>query len=159
MTASPITLSRRRTGIHTKKLDPAQTEVIERIGVPDYIRFWWLRDGSPITSHDLSGKTNEDLEMDFNTMKQTWIFYDREEEVHFTRNGASYEVRDLPELIKLICDYGDPGEVKVHGMNNAGQLRETWIWIDHGLKVTLLDKVEVDRDYITATGAGTWLGK
>lgn len=140
-------------------LTMAQQVVLEKMGPPDFIRLWWRRDGEIITMSDLSGKTQEELMTDFEMMKKTWIYYDAEKEVHFSSSGSSYDLQDLDPKTKLICDYGDPSSRRIFGKNSHGQIKETWIWVDQGLQIEFLDGIEVDRDYRTPTGQGTWLGK
>lgn len=140
-------------------LSPAEQEVILRRGVPQYIRFWWRPSGDLICTSDLTSKGPEGVQTDLENMRRTWIYYDRDEEIFFTREGASYEVKPIEPLIKLVCEYGDPGIRNVLPADRYGQRRENWTWIDHGLKIEFIDGVEVKRDHFTKTGTGTWLGK
>jgi hypothetical protein len=139
------------------KLAPAEAEVIRRRGSPDFIRIWWRPDGSLIRSSDLSAEGDR-LGETLNNAKKSWLYMDSGEEVIFTNQGASYSVRPIDEIIKLICNYGDPTS-RSPAVIRDGQKHETWIWVEHGIQIEMVDDKEVSRQYFPASGRGTYLGK
>ena len=140
------------------QMTPAEQEVYARYGRPDYIRFWWRPDGSMLTTSDLSGKEQTQVNEMIENMKKSWIYDFDDKEIVFSNTGGSYREQKPDEKTKLICTYGDPNS-RVGPTRLEGQMVETWIWYEHGLKVVLTDGVETNRSYFPASGAGTYLGK
>lgn len=143
-------------------LRPAEKEVLERRGMPDFIRVWWKTDGSPITSSDLSGRHDEYQEI-VNAAPKSWLYVraekgDKDEEVVFVNDGASYRVRPLSEQLKLLCQYGDPSN-KITPVVIDGLKHETWMWYEHGLQLELVNGHVISSKNFPATGAGTILMK
>ena len=134
------------------ELTPAELEILDRYGPPNYIRFWWREDGSMITSSDLSGRDGEVIQADINNMSKSWIYMHIDKEVVFSPDRASRREQEIGELTRLICNYGDPGMRSV----SPDGLRETWIWIDYGKQATLLNGRLVNVSRRQPTGAGTW---
>ncbi len=132
----------------------AESEVLVRRGRPDYIRFWWRRDGALITSSDLSGKHHR-VPQELTLINKSWVYLGEDEEVVFVNEGRSYKTEPLTETLKLVCEYGDPGD-KSPPIYRDGARRETWLWYDHGFLVELRDGKVVDKKYFPASGAGTY---
>lgn len=137
-------------------LTATEEAVLREKGRPDFIRFWWRPDGSFITSSDLTGR-QEGMEDWVAEMKKTWIFRRQNLEIEFLPEGGYLE-HPMTERLKLICDYGDPSFKEGPRPNRAGQMKETWNWMDHGLYIEFLDGVEVKRQHYTGSGEGTFLG-
>jgi hypothetical protein len=140
-------------------LAPAEKEVLQRRGVPDFVRFWWRPDGSLVTSSDFAGRRDAFPEL-IKAVKKSWIYLkeDKPEEVAFLRNGASYSVRPLAEPLKLICQYGDPSS-RVPPFTADGERHEVWTWIEHGLQIEMIDGKVKNTKNFQGTGAGTILTK
>jgi hypothetical protein len=139
-------------------LTPNQQEVFLKYGKPDFIRFYWISDGTFITSSDLSGK-GPTMEQTIAETKKTWIYTGRNErEVEFLSNGG-YVEHPLTEKLRLIARYGDPNDKSPPKRDDRGRVREYWQWIDHGMLIEFLDDQEVNRQHFTATGRGTVLMK
>lgn len=146
-------------------LRPAEQAVFDQRGRPDYIRFWWRPDGALITTSDLS-RDRSRIGEKLGQIRQSWIFLDltrtegQEEgkEIVFNNAGTSYREQPLDELIALVCRYGDPNERKPPVMRN-GQRHETWLWIEHGIQLHLVDGKVFERKAFQATGSGTYLLK
>ena len=141
-----------------KELTPAQQEVLFRYGIPDNIRLWWRRDGSFITSSDLSGREPKDIAYELQTMRHSWIYLDSKDEIRFSNNGMEYEVEPLSEVLEKICLYGDPSFRSQPRLVN-GVMRETWQWMEFGEQIELVDGEIVSTRYFDATGQGTWVLK
>jgi hypothetical protein len=137
-------------------LTATEEAVLREKGRPDFIRFWWRRDGGFITSSDLAGRQDgmEDL---VGEMKKTWIYRQPAIEVEFVPAGGYLE-HPMTEKLKLICDYGDPSFKEGPRPNRSGQMKETWNWMDHGIYIEFLDDVEINRRHYTGSGEGTYLG-
>ncbi len=139
------------------ELGPGQTDIYQRMGSPDYLRFWWRPDGSIITTSDLASRGSEKIMMDMKSCDKSWIFLREGEEVIFYKKGG-YKKQPLDESVKLLCTYGDPTLRNPPVIKN-GRKMETWIWIDRGIRIVLEDGKEVDRAYTTPTGSGTIISK
>lgn len=153
------------------KHNPAETEVLARKGVPDFIRIWWNADGSLIRSSDLSGRRDQVGQI-LATNKKSWIYMDAEEskegegsedapkgeEILFRTNGNGYRSQPLSGAMRLVCLYGDPS-TRSTPVERGGSTHETWIWIDRGIQVELVDGKPGKERHITATGSGTYLIK
>jgi hypothetical protein len=141
-------------------LKPAEKEVLQRRGRPDFIRVWWNSDGSLIRSSDLAFRSDQVPQL-IKAARKSWIYLgsgEKGEEVNFLRDGASYSAKELSEPIRLICEYGDP-ERSTPVMVN-GEKRETWIWVDRGMKATLVDgKVDSTMEFSRGSGAGTYINR
>lgn len=139
-------------------LTAAERDVHDRFGGPDYIRFWWLDDGTFINSSDLSGKDAEEIQGQLDRMKKSWIYTEDKREIVFLSNGTSWREEKLSEKVRLICQYGDPQQSRP--VVREGHTHETWIWMENGLQVELIDgEVAKETRIGTGTGRGTILGK
>lgn len=140
-----------------QELTPAETEVMQRWGPPDYMRFWWRPDGEFIMSSDFSGKQDQVVTMMTDAMR-TWIYHREKREVEFLPNGG---YREFPVSTQLdyICKYGDPEHKSVPRVDSAGRKRETWRWAEYGEMVEFLDGEVVHTSYFERTGSGTQLLK
>lgn len=143
-------------------LRPAEKEVLERRGRPDFIRVWWKSNGAPITSSDLAGRRDE-YQILVNAADKSWVYLKAEkggkdEEVVFLNDGAAYRVQPLSEQLKLLCQYGDPSN-KITPVVIDGESHETWMWYEHGLQLELVNGHVVKSKNFPATGAGTILMK
>jgi hypothetical protein len=136
---------------------PTEQAVLARWGKPNFIRFWWLPDGEFITSSDLSGKSAMIDEIMTET-KRTWIYLGEETEIEFLTDGGYLE-HPLTEKLKLICRYGDPNQRTPPKQDEAGRTKESWEWIEAGLRVHFIDGAEYKREHFPGTGRGTYLIK
>ena len=137
---------------------PAERSVLRKRGAPDYLRYWWNPDGSLVTSSDLRSLDLEERKRKLTVMRKSWIYTRDNEEVIFTPDGGEYKIQPISEVIRLICRYGDPS-IKNEPVYHDGVRRETWLWIDHGLKVVLEDGKVVEQESFSPTGAGTFIAK
>lgn len=132
----------------------AEREVLVRRGRPDYIRFWWRPDGALITSSDLSGKLHR-VPQELTLINKSWVYFGEDEEVVFVNQGRSYKTEPLSEVLKLVCEYGDPGD-KSPPKYQDGARHETWWWYDHGFLVEFRDGKVKNKKHFAATGEGTY---
>lgn len=139
-------------------LSPVQRSVLYKKGRPDFIRIWWMADGSLITTSDLTAKY-EQLPEILAERPKSWIYLMDEEELIFNAETTDYRVEPLSDPLELVCTYGDPND-RVPPAYIDGREHETWIWYEYGLKVTLVDgKVYKKERMFRPTGRGTYLGK
>ena len=76
----------------------------------------------------------------------------------FLANGTSWREEKLSEKVRLVCQYGDPQQSRP--VVREGHTHETWIWMENGLQVELVDGEVAKQTRIGAgTGRGTILGK
>lgn len=136
-------------------LTPAMEEALQREGTPDYFRFWWNKDGTFITRSDLSGKGDKVPDMIKET-KRTWIYTSKNKELDFRPDGSVVE-HPLTSQLRYICRYGDPNLKTPPKTVASGRVRETWTWMEYGLKVDFVDGEEVKTIRFNPTGAGTML--
>lgn len=92
-----------------------QQQVYERYGVPDYFFVRWRRDGRPITEGELTQMLTRQARNARRVYEQRqpeldWVYLDERLLFSFPRTGTKRE--DLPDEIRIIADYGDPGEVR-----------------------------------------------
>ncbi|HOE97450.1 MAG TPA: hypothetical protein PLS90_04715 [Candidatus Sumerlaeota bacterium] len=138
-------------------LGPAEADVLQRMGKPDFFRLWWREDGSLITSSDLSGRIDQVPET-LQVMQRSWLYPALEQEVLFLNDGQSYRVQPMSEVIKLVARYGDPSSRTPPVLRN-GRMYETWQWIEYGLQIEMVDGLPGKVTHFPATGTGTYLGK
>ncbi|MEO8376689.1 MAG: hypothetical protein ABI579_03395 [Candidatus Sumerlaeota bacterium] len=103
-------------------VDPTEAAVrqalYEKEGPPDYFRFRWRKDGHPVTKREvaemLSVKAPEKRSLrrftEGKDLKMDWIYKDKGDLYTFDKKGA--QKSDLPDELKIICEYGDPQEIK-----------------------------------------------
>ncbi|MBI1785173.1 hypothetical protein HYR69_08515 [Candidatus Sumerlaeota bacterium] len=139
-------------------LTPAEQDVMDRMGRPDFIHFWWTPDGTFITSSDLAGK-NLDIGEELKLTKRTWVYLKDKSEIEFHNDGSRYDVHPLTPKLELICTYGDPTQKTPPKPDKGGRMHETWEWLEHGLRIEFVDGVELKREFFHGTGRGTYLMK
>ena len=89
--------------------------VYERYGVPDYFRIRWARDGRLLSQKELNQMQFTSNQRSFaKYMKQSnleyeWVYLDEKKLIRFHRNRV--EETDLPDTIRIICEYGDPSDI------------------------------------------------
>ena len=127
-------------------LSPAEQEVLDRKGKPNFIRFYWNPQGTFITSSDLSGK-NLDLADILKETKRTWIYVADKTEIEFHENGSRYDVHPVTEKLQLICAYGDPTGKTPPKPDKGGRMHESWEWVEQGIRIEFVDDKELHRDY------------
>lgn len=136
---------------------PTEKAILTQRGKPDFIRFWWFQDGEFITSSDLSGKSDKIDEVMAET-KRTWVYIGDGKEIEFLEQGGYLE-HPLTEQLKLICRYGDPTTKTPPKADDRGHMRESWSWIEAGLRIDFIDGAEYKREHFQGTGRGTYLIK
>lgn len=138
---------------------PIEKDVYDRYGKPPYMRLWWREDGTFITSSDLAGKDREAIGADMNNMQKSWIYPKLNKEVVFSGDHTTQREQPITELLDLICKYGDPTS-KQRPVQIEGHTRETWIWLDHGIKIVLEDgRLLTKSSFGPGTGTGTIISK
>lgn len=103
-------------------LDPTEAAVrqavYEKEGAPDHFRFRWRKDGKPVTRREVTemlfvkDKSKRSLRRftEGKDLPMDWVYKDKGEIYTFTKKGA--EKSPLPDELKVICEYGDPQEIK-----------------------------------------------
>jgi hypothetical protein len=134
-------------------LNPAELEVYERYGRPDFVHFIWSRrdhvvrrdEGLRIMSR--SGQKVQDV-------KRGWIFLKDDREVVF-KSPAHYELMPLNDKLRVIVDEGDPPPSWIKQIPNKMNKRiEKWQYVDRGIVYTFVDDelTNVDRNLTPLPG-------
>lgn len=126
-------------------------------GAPDYIRFWWDKNGKFIKGSDFSGRMGEVSSM-VKEVDRSWIYMDEGVEVKFPSRGG-YTENDLEDRTRAVCEFGDPTSRVPPRMNRDGLLKENWRWVDQGVFIDFVDGAETRRRFFAGTGKGTFLGR
>jgi len=111
------------------KMRPAEIEVFEKYGEPDFFRPWYNRRGEIMNRWEagprIRTKTVTDLRM-------SWIYEDRSVEIQFKSPTQFVEV-PLSDKLKVLCERGDPSEIAAL-TNPKDPAREAWTYFDVGEK-------------------------
>lgn len=110
-----------------KTLTPAQQEVFEQRGTPDFIRFWWRDSGNFPENIDPRFLMKEEIA----ATKQSWIYTRQGDEVIFDSAYASTSV-PISDKLMIIIKEGDPEERQVREDRESGQVEEIWRYISTG---------------------------
>jgi hypothetical protein len=118
-----------RPGKHflSKDATPAQKEVQEKFGMPDFVRLYWDKKGDIVTLLAVDESLRKGKQRD---VKQTWIYVDSNQEITFI-NDDEYTVAPLSEKEKIVCEFGDPDQIQKH-TDNQGGLEEIWTYYGKG---------------------------
>jgi hypothetical protein len=122
-----INLARPGKYFLTKDGTPAQKEVQEKFGTPDFVRLYWDKKGDIVTLLAVDESLRKGKQRD---VKQTWIYVDANQEITFT-NDEEYSVGPLSEKVKIVCEFGDPDQIQKH-TDNEGGLEEIWTYYGKG---------------------------
>lgn len=114
-------------GDATKTLSPAQQEIYEKRGNPDYIRFWWRDDGN---FPDGYNPTFMEKAAILKT-KQSWIYIRQGDEVVFNTSYSSESV-PISDKLAVIIKEGDPEARQVLQDPESGQVEEIWQFLTSG---------------------------
>lgn len=89
--------------------------VYERHGPPDFFRIRWTRDGRILTQRELSqmqwtaNQRSFQRFMNQMQLEHEWVYLDERKLFRFHRNRV--EETELPDTIRIICEYGDPNDI------------------------------------------------
>jgi hypothetical protein len=129
------------------KLPPAQIEVYEKYGAPDFFRVWFNPHGELATEWEATRLyRTKNLEK----YVGSWIYTGRKIEVVF-RSPAKYEEVPLSDKLSLICRRGDPESRDVQ--NKKGMVREVWTYYSYGERYIFLDDRLADTELFRGFGA------
>ena len=110
------------------KLFPSKKEVFKLYGVPDFVRFWWSKDGRIHRSLEVDNKIKS--QKGLLILKQSWIYVDKNIECIFDSN-TSYREAPLNDKIRTVCTYGDPEDMKI--ISEVPPYSEIWHYYSQGL--------------------------
>lgn len=89
--------------------------VFERHGVPDFFRLRWSRDGRILSQRELTqmqwtaNQRSFQKYMKSADIEHEWVYLDERRLFRFHRNRV--EEKELPDTIRIICEYGDPSDI------------------------------------------------
>lgn len=121
------------------KLSLAEQEMIRLRGRPEFIHVWYIPGVEMVdkmTIRRLDPKTNKQL---------SWVYLSRDEEIIFL-DQVNFEIRPLSHRIKLICQVGDPQEIR-RLPDAEGRLVEQFRYYNLGRIVTFIDGMQVREEY------------
>ena len=110
------------------KLVTSKKEVFTLYGPPDFVRFWWSRDGRIHRFLEVDNKIRNQKSLLI--QKHSWIYLDKNIECIFD-GPASYREVPLNDKIRTVCTYGDPEDLKI--LSDVEPYREIWNYYSQGL--------------------------
>ncbi|MCX7050102.1 MAG: hypothetical protein NTX50_32035 [Candidatus Sumerlaeota bacterium] len=102
-------------------LTPAQKKIYDQFGPPDYMRLLWTPDG------DLAHRIKERYHLKdifLNALERTWIYMDRNGGIEVRFKGADINIQRLTDLIRTVCEQGDPSNVIERNENRDHPAKE-----------------------------------
>lgn len=113
------------------KLPALQQEVLREKGNPSHVHLWWSKDGRVMVPKSEAYGDKTAAEANFNPKKVSWIYIDKKEEVFFhAKPTARYEVKPLPDMIKVLIEVGDPDR-PMYTIRDGVRV-ETWRYLKIG---------------------------
>ncbi len=134
-------------------LNPAELEVYERYGRPDFVHLIWSRRNHIVRRDEgkrimfRSGKKVQDV-------KRGWIYLKNDREVVF-KSPAHYEIMPLNDKLRVIADEGDPPPSWIKMESDIlGKRTEKWHYVDRGVVYTFVNDelTNVDRSLTPLPG-------
>jgi hypothetical protein len=111
-----------------KKMTPAEIEVYEKYGKPDFFRLLYSKRGELATHWEANPLIRAKK---VNGLPKTWIYEDAGIEVRF-RSPAKFEEIKLDDRMKTLLAHGDPSEISP--LQSKDLAREAWTYWDTGEK-------------------------
>jgi hypothetical protein len=131
-----------------KHLVKSKQTVYEMYGRPDFIRFWWSRDGRPHRFLEVDGVLrNSDS---IYALKHSWVYLDKDREFIFDSDDAYREI-PLTDKVRTICNYGDPEDIKQVSVPD-GPVEEIWHYYSIGLILKFSNEKLISRQSHTPMG-------
>lgn len=91
-----------------------QQRIYEEMGTPDFFWVYWRPDGSPLTSREIETQSWIYRDSKNHPLKKQpdlgWIYLADDKLIRF-RNSGPEEI-ELTDMVRTICDLGDPHEIK-----------------------------------------------
>ena len=115
------------TDENVKALSPANREIYQLYGHPDYMRLFWNSKGELTTRAKEWSRINANQH---NRLPRSWIYLDRGKEIIFT-GANNYKQVDLTDQVRVICELGDPGDIQRRVIDEESYFVE-WTYLDRG---------------------------
>ncbi|HNY27936.1 MAG TPA: hypothetical protein PKH31_11215 [Candidatus Sumerlaeota bacterium] len=126
-----------------KNLTPAEREVLEERGRPDYFHLIWSSYETVLDRTQLN-KAIRNPGSDNEKERIGWVYLEDKKEITFPSTTKSKEA-PLKDKVRVICREGDPVEPKV--LPNSRNVRvEKWHYINSGVIYTFEDDTMVKED-------------
>jgi hypothetical protein len=122
-------------------LTPAEREVLEERGRPDYIHLIWSSFDSVVDRAQLNAAIRS-ASMDKERIG--WIYIEDKKEITFP-TASKFKEEPLKDKLKVICREGDPSEPKVLPNNRSVRV-EKWHYINSGVIYTFENDIMVKED-------------
>jgi hypothetical protein len=113
---------------NVKVMTPAELEVYEKHGTPDYFRPLYSKSGD-IASRWEAGTFIRQRKV--NELKRTWIYEDAGVEIEF-KSPSKFQEKPLSDKMRTLIRRGDPSEVSA--LQSSDLAREAWTYWDVGEK-------------------------
>jgi len=127
-------------------LSPAENEVYQKYGKPDYFRLWYNKQGDLVSGREAGPIVRARKLRD---LRRSWIYEDKKIEVKFRSPAKSEEV-PLSDQLQVLCLRGDPQERDPQIRN--GILREMWTYFDKGEKYIFMDGRLAEKQLFKGVG-------
>lgn len=128
--------------------DPHERQVYQQAwaehGTPDFFRQVHTFDGRIVRPIEL--EEGHTLISRRPSAVWEWVYLEDEKLLKF--RGAKMEVEELPDTVRVVCEYGDPNEIKTFELTDQEE-KTVFIYYNHGMKFEFVDGVEIDRQKIS----------
>jgi hypothetical protein len=143
-----INLARPGKDFRPEKPTLAQEEVLEKYGLPDFVRIYWDRKGEIVTLLAVDQALREGK---YRELKQTWIYLSSMQEISFP-DDEHHEVAPLSEKMKIVCEFGDPDQMQKQS-DSRGGIEETWTYYGKGWIFRFYNDTLMSKQQFQAMGS------
>lgn len=134
--------------IQRKLLNKTEEYLLESYGPPELVHFWWSR-REPVIDFYQYHRYKSARRGKIDPQRISWIYPELEKEIVVSSKGGEmdpiqFEEMPLSEKLKVICEYGDPQEIK-YG-SEEGERVEKWIYFNAGTYFRFLDDELLEKN-------------
>lgn len=91
-----------------KNLTPAQKEVLDKYGKPDFFHVWWTPDGQYRTRTDFVKEQREGKKRPI--PPYSYVYLRLNKDICF--RGSDYQVLPVSDQLRVVCQLGDPEDIR-----------------------------------------------
>ena len=128
------------------RLTPAELEVYDKYGKPDYFRLWYNPHGEISTSREAGPAIRRKL---LGELPRSWVYEEKKIEVQF-RSPAKFEEVPFSDRMTVLCLRGDPDDRDVQTKENI--ILESWTYYDVGEKYVFVGDRQVEKQVFKGVG-------
>lgn len=123
-----------------QNLTPAQKNIFETHGTPEFLHLWWAADGM-IQTEDQVHRTLRSRQL--NEIKNSWVYPQKNLEVIFD-GPENYREIPIDDELQVLVQLGDPESMRVNTSYKEG-LEEWWTYYSRGETIIFRDGKLFDR--------------